>query len=464
MLHRSFHIVTFGCQMNIHDSFWLTSNLQGRGFKEVALDEAGVIILNTCSVRDKPEQKVYNILNRIRHVTKDNPYTFVVVAGCVAQQVGKKFFEKFPQVRLVSGSDGIAMTPEAIERLYLEPDLRLNLTDFTENYLEREFSFFKNDNNHMGIMSPTAYVNIMQGCDNYCTYCIVPYTRGKQKSRGLKAIVEECQKLLTNGVKEIVLLGQNVNAYGMDKNRHSTTEHVSFAKLLRQVASLDGLRRLRFLSPHPKDFTSDVIEVFADFSNICPRLHLPVQSGSDTLLRRMGRNYTMKQYETIITELKEIRPDIAFSTDFIVGFPGETEEDFLQTLTVIDKIGFISSFSFCYSDRPGTRSITFSDKIEQKVKSERLSRLQALQEVYESKWLNSRVGIETTILLETISRRTPEGKISWQGRDPWGDTVNLLLDKPKDIIDTELSIRIVEAKKHSLVAEPLYKNFYKYSA
>ncbi|AGC50246.1 tRNA (N6-isopentenyl adenosine(37)-C2)-methylthiotransferase MiaB [Lawsonia intracellularis] len=455
MLQRNFHIITFGCQMNTNDSFWLSCSLQKKGFQEVSLEDASIIIINTCSVREKPEQKVYSILGKIRHATKNNPDSFVVIAGCVAQQLGATFFEKFPQVRLVSGSDGIAMAPDAIERLYAEPDLKLNLTDFSEYYPEREYAFSKltlSNNNTLALM---AYVNIMQGCDNYCTYCIVPYTRGKQKSRSVQAIVEECQQLIDSGVKEIVLLGQNVNAYGLDKDKNSPANGVNFAMLVHTIASLPGLERLRFFSAHPKEFSSELIDLFGEFSTLCPRLHLPLQSGSDKILRRMGRKYSMDEYISIITKLKKVRPDIALSTDFIVGFPGETEEDFLQTLQSINTIKFMSSFSFCYSDRPGTRSSTFSNKVDHEVKIKRLEQLQATQLEHSTSWLKSRVGVETTVLLEKVSRKKAEDNNSWQGRDPWGNVVNVILPQSTNISNTLLPVRIIASKKHSLVAEPL---------
>lgn len=455
MLQRNFHIITLGCQMNINDSFWLNCSLKKRGFQEVPLEKASTIIINTCSVREKPEQKVYNMLGYIRHITKNSPDLLVVVAGCVAQQLGEIFFEKFPQVRLVSGSDGIAMAPEAIERLYVDTNLKLNLTDFSEHYPEREYTFSATDFSKSNTSILMAYVNIMEGCDNYCTYCIVPYTRGKQKSRSVQAIIEECQLLLSNGIKEIVLLGQNVNAYGLDKYKNSPANGVSFSTLIRHIASLNGLERLRFFSAHPKDFSFELIELFAEFPTLCPRLHLPLQSGSNKILRKMGRKYSIEEYTDIIKELKKIRPDIAFSTDFIVGFPGETEEDFLQTLQSIEQIGFMSSFSFCYSDRPGTRSSTFSDKVAHKIKQERLERLQEKQLEYSKYWLESRVGIKTTLLLEKISRKNIESNNSWQGRDPWGDVVNVALPQHNNINNELLPVRIIASKKHSLVAEPL---------
>lgn len=450
MAQGTFHIITFGCQMNVNDSFWLSRSLQRRGFVESPLEQAEIVILNTCSVRDKPEQKVYAALGRIKYETRRVPNSFAVVAGCVAQQIGAGFFERFPQVRLVVGGDGLAMAPDAIERLHADPALRLNLTDFSEVYPERDPALPAHGE---GDIPPVAYVNIMQGCDNFCTYCIVPFTRGRQKSRSPEAILDECRALIDNGAKEITLLGQNVNSYGLDKHASGDT---SFAQLLRRVAELPGLARLRFVTPHPKDLSPDVIALFAELPNLCPRLHLPLQAGSDRVLARMNRKYDMARYMSLVEALRTARPDIALSTDLIVGFPGETEEQFQETLAAVRAVDFMSSFSFCYSDRPGTAASRHEEKVEPAEKLHRLERLQALQEGLSSKWLKARVGCETEVLLEGVSRKQDgedAGSESWQGRDPWGDAVNVSLPSGVGAPGLILPVRIVADKKHSLVGE-----------
>ena len=311
MTEKSFHIITFGCQMNVHDSLWLARALTARGFTEAPLEEAGVVVVNTCSVREKPEQKVMSALGRIRQVTGGNSGVLVAVAGCVAQQLGTAFFERESQVRLVAGSDGISGAPAAIERLLAEPDLRLSLLDFTSHYVEREPGAD-------GPSGPVAYVNIMQGCDNFCAYCIVPFTRGRQKSRATPAILDECRTRLDQGAREITLLGQNVNAFGHDKSG----DGVSFAQLLAQVAALPGLERLRFVTPHPKDMGLEDVAAFAELAPLCPRLHLPLQAGSDAVLTRMRRRYDRRGFLELVDSLRNARPDLALSTDLIVGFPG----------------------------------------------------------------------------------------------------------------------------------------------
>lgn len=444
MRERSYHIITFGCQMNVHDSQWLGRVLQRRGFAEGSLEEAQVVVVNTCSVREKPEQKVMSALGRIRQATDSNPDVLVVVTGCVAQQLGEELFRQ-PQVRLVAGSDGIASAPEAIERLLAEPDRKLSLLDFTSSYEERE----------EGVRAPSgpvAYVNIMQGCDNFCAYCIVPYTRGRQKSRLTAAVLDDCRKALEDGAREICLLGQNVNAFGRDKHG----DGVSFADLLRQVAALPGLLRLRYVTPHPKDMGPEDVALFGELPNLCPRLHLPLQAGSDAVLARMGRKYDAARYIELTDALRAARPDIALSTDLIVGFPGESEEDFQQTLALMRRCGFMSSFSFCYSDRPGTRASRFLDKIAPDVQQDRLLRLQALQEELGQAWLDARIGQETDLLIEGESRRDggSDGLRSWQGRDPYGALVHVCLPSADgDMTGRMVRVRLTEAKKHSLLGQ-----------
>ena len=444
MRERSYHIITFGCQMNVHDSLWLGRVLQRRGFAEGSLEEAQVVVVNTCSVREKPEQKVMSALGRIRQATNSNPDVLVVVTGCVAQQLGEELFRQ-PQVRLVAGSVGIASAPEAIERLLAEPDRKLSLLDFTSSYEERE----------EGVRAPSgpvAYVNIMQGCDNFCAYCIVPYTRGRQKSRLTAAVLDDCRKALEDGAREICLLGQNVNAFGRDKHG----DGVSFADLLRQVAALPGLLRLRYVTPHPKDMGPEDVALFGELPNLCPRLHLPLQAGSDAVLARMGRKYDAARYIELTDALRAARPDIALSTDLIVGFPGESEEDFQQTLALMRRCGFMSSFSFCYSDRPGTRASRFLDKIAPDVQQDRLLRLQALQEELGQAWLDARIGQETDLLIEGESRRDggSDGLRSWQGRDPYGALVHVGLPSADgDMTGRMVRVRLTEAKKHSLLGQ-----------
>ena len=444
-----FHCITFGCQMNVNDSQWVERALMRLGFEEKPLEEADVVFINTCSVREKPEQKVYSTLGRVQRA---NPRAVVGVAGCVAQQLGEELMRRHPQVRLVAGTDGVSSVPEAFVRLLNEPKLKLSYLDFTDIFPDRDPCLVDGAGmpEQEGV-TPVAYVNIMQGCDNFCAYCIVPYTRGPRKSRSTKAVLDECRAWVARGAGDITLLGQNVNVFGNDKSGDGTT----FPELLRQVAAIPGLRRIRFVSAHPRDFSQETIDMFAELPQLCPRLHLPLQSGSDSMLKKMGRGYDMERYLSVVEGLRKARPDIALSTDLIVGFPSETEEEFEDTLKAIDSCGFMSSFSFCYSDRPGTRASAMPFKIPHEVQLERLERLQSLQNDRAEAWLKSRVGLVTDVLLEGPSQRRTEENNEWQGRDPWGDMVNVTMPegagRPGEFVD----VKIDRALKHSLKASPV---------
>lgn len=444
-----FHIVTFGCQMNAHDSDWLERALMVRGHESVVESEAEVFILNTCSVREKPEQKVYSELGRLRRYHEANPKMFAVVAGCVAQQIGEEFFKKFPFVRLVFGTDGIRRAPAAIEELLQNPGKRLALIDFMDRYEEREEAW---PELAMPKSAPrSAFVNIMQGCDNFCTYCIVPFVRGRQKSRSAEAVLSECRQLLGRGVREITLLGQNVNSYGQD----TSGTGVSFAELLHQVAALSGLDRLRFTTSHPKDIAPEVIQAFGELEKLCPHLHLPLQAGSDRVLKRMGRKYDKAHFLEIVDGLRSARPGIVLGTDLIVGFPGETEEDFLQTLEMLEHIGFETSFSFKYSDRPGTAAERMAEKVDPETAQDRLLRLQELQNTITRKSLKNCEGQETVVLYEGKSRVQDGAGVFWQGRDPAMRIVNVENIEGSDLLGMLMKVRMTQAKKHSLIGEKM---------
>lgn len=477
----SFHCITYGCQMNVNDSAWVARSLIKMGWTESSMETADFVFINTCSVREKPQHKVLSMLGIIRDV---NPNASVAVAGCVAQQMGEKLWEKNSHVRLVLGSDGIVHAPHAFERIAKNPKLRLSYLKFTKEFPDRkpELEFFRNiaslptgtaEESTKG-NDTRAFVNIMQGCNNFCAYCIVPYTRGRQKSRSVASILEECREWLGRGICDLTLLGQNVNAYGKD----SAGDNPHFVELLYETAKLQGLKRLHIVTPHPRDFCDRTVQAYKDLPVLAPRLHLPLQAGSDAVLEKMGRGYTQSDFLRLTEKLKKARPDIALSTDLIVGFPGETEEDFLETLKVMKEADFIASFSFIYSDRPGTRASKMTDKIPANVSLDRLNRLMELQNELAEKWLKSRVGMNTEVLLEAKSARPKYSEVtdsdldietvknaasaaeknseatSWQGHDTWGNTVNLLIPnrfacKAGDIVP----VKIITAKKHSLLGE-----------
>jgi tRNA-2-methylthio-N6-dimethylallyladenosine synthase len=474
-LDKTFHIITFGCQMNVGDSDWLARALAARGWRQTPEEDAWLFVVNTCSVRDKPEQKVYSELGRLAAYQRGKPGLTAAVGGCVAQQIGRGFFERFPFVRLVFGSDGIAAAPDALDRLADDPRERLALLDFLPAYPEREDVLtplaqgqglapaFDADAGEPDAGPAQAFVNIMQGCDNFCAYCIVPYTRGRQKSRRPEAVLAECRQRVEQGAREITLLGQNVNSFGQDAGGIGA----GFAELLRQVAGIPGLARLRFTTSHPKDIDPAVIRAFGELPNLCPALHLPLQAGSDTVLKRMGRKYDRARYLDIVAGLRAARPDIALTTDLIVGFPGESEADFLQTLELMERVRFESSFSFRYSDRPGVAAVRMTPKIDEAEAQGRLLRLQSLQNDITKETLKSLEGAEAIVLLEAKSRRQDQGPAFWRGRDEAGRVVNLRLGEPDSgeagSVETQrpgreyaglmVRARIVAAKNHSLVGE-----------
>lgn len=464
----TFHIQAFGCQMNVNEAAWLERALLAQGLKKAPPEKALVLIVMTCSVRDKPEQKVYSLLGRWRRFHRANPAVFAAVGGCVAQQIGAGFWERFPFVRLVFGTDGVANAPQAILKLLRGPargGRRISLLDFSEEPVELPLHIEQRDEAaHKGqrFNDGRAYVNIMQGCNNFCAYCIVPYVRGRQKSRSAEAVLDECTRLAQAGVREITLLGQNVNSYGLDKAARKK-EPVTFAELLRRVAAIEGVERVRFTTSHPKDLDAEVIKAFGQVPEVCPHLHLPLQSGSDSVLKAMGRKYDLARYLDIVRALRLARPDIALSTDIIVGFPGESETDFQATLDVLGNVEFDSSFSFMYSDRPGVRSEMLEPKVEQDVKAERLERLQKLQEELSGESLAKAVGSTVVVLLEGFSKMPsghPEHEgglakdaVCWRGRDEYNRVVNIV--SSPEVVETwrpgmMLEAAILTAKKHSL--------------
>jgi tRNA-2-methylthio-N6-dimethylallyladenosine synthase len=460
-LEKTFHIITFGCQMNAGDSDWLARALAARGWRQVPEEQAWLFVVNTCSVREKPEQKVYSELGRLAAFRRGKPGLTVAVGGCVAQQIGAGLFGRFPFVRLVFGSDGVAGAPDVLDCLAADPDARVTLLDFLPVYPERENVLVRHDvapvcdadAGEPAAGPAQAFVNIMQGCDNFCAYCIVPYTRGRQKSRAAGAVLDECRLRVEQGAREITLLGQNVNSYGRDPSAGGGGTALGFAELLRRVAAIPGLERLRFTTSHPKDIDPEVIRAFGELENLCPALHLPLQSGSDAVLKRMGRKYDRARYLEIVAALRAARPDIALTTDLIVAFPGETEADFGQTLDMMERVGFESSFSFRYSDRPGVAAARMSPKIPDEVGQARLLRLQSLQNGITKQSLKRLEGSEAVVLIEAMSRRQDADGPFWRGRDSGGRVVNLRLPAGLDAAGRMVRVRLREAKNHSLVGE-----------
>ncbi|MDR2050749.1 MAG: tRNA (N6-isopentenyl adenosine(37)-C2)-methylthiotransferase MiaB [Deltaproteobacteria bacterium] len=447
---KRFHILTFGCQMNAGDSAWLAGALRELGYVESARAEADIHILNTCSVRDKPENKVYTELGQIRLLAEAHPEREILacVGGCVAQQLGSGLFARSRELRLLFGADGLASAPGAIDFLVKNPGQKIGLLDFSPEFIERP------PKAEPGATKASVFVNIMQGCDNFCAYCIVPQVRGRQKSRKSGAVLEECRRFLDCGAREITLLGQNVNSFGLDSQGDGT----GFSALLRRTAALPGLLRLRFMTSHPKDLDSGLIRAFAEIPQLAPHLHLPLQSGSDRILRSMGRGYTLKSYLNLVEKLRAARPGLQISTDLIVGFPGEEEEDFEATLEAMWEADFCASFSFVYSDRPGTRAKDLPGKIPRRAALERLARLQERQNLNSGRILRSLRGTSAQVLIEgketkpsSAAPEAGEEGETWYGREAGGFHVLVSAPLSRCLAPGDLAeVIITGSGKHTL--------------
>jgi tRNA-2-methylthio-N6-dimethylallyladenosine synthase len=452
MIKDSFYIKTFGCQMNIRDSQIMAQKLSEAGYVETSeLEEASLILLNTCSVRGKAEQKVFSMLGSLRKRKKAHPDLTICVAGCVAQQEGQKIIDRMDHVDLVIGTQHIYNLP-ALLKQSAHQKTAINLSDAYEipRYVPQvaPAASPRSQNSAPQDFQFSRFVTIMQGCDNFCTYCVVPYTRGREVSRKAADIISEIKTLIDAGVVEITLLGQNVNSYGSTNQVVDLPSPYSFPDLLAEVSKIEGLQRLRFTTSHPKDLSDRLIDCFARLPNLCPQIHLPVQSGSDRVLKRMNRKYTIAAYLEKVDRLKSARPDIAITTDIIVGFPGETEEDFQQTMNLLEKVRYHGSFSFKYSDRPETRAAELDGKLSEKEKGRRLQIFQQRQD--EISLERNREYLESTlsILVETNA----EGKM--MGRTATNHIVHVE-QPPVDLVPGSFAdLKIVHAGQHSLKGIP----------
>ncbi len=443
MTSKAFFIKTFGCQMNERDSEIMAQLLAEKGYVETSTaDDADLIILNTCSIRAKAEQKVMSLLGVLRKSKKRNPDLKICVAGCVAQQEGRKIIEKMAHVDLVVGTQNIYEIAKLIENVQ-KPSVATSLAD------DYDIPPFIPDLKHEKQTGSKPvifkkFITIMQGCNNYCTYCVVPFTRGREVSREVDHILKEAYALVEAGVKEITLLGQNVNSYGKTNRVDKTDSSYTFSKLLRAVAKTPGLKRLRFTTSNPKDLSDDLMRCFAEVEILCPHFHLPVQSGSNRILSLMNRKYTRELYLEKVAALRSYCPDIAITTDMIIGFPGESEQDFAETMSLLEEVHYHGSYSFKYSDRPGTRSETFSDKIPESTKSIRLKKFQTRQEEICLKNNQKFIGKQVAIMVEKAGKKSLVGRTRTNHLVHFPDTVLECI--PGDI----LTSTIIHAGHHSL--------------
>jgi len=429
------YIETFGCQMNERDSE-IIAHLLGRASYSPAadIDTADLVVINTCSIRGKAEQKAMSLLGRLAIRKKKEPRLKIVVAGCVAQQEGQKIIDRVPQTDLVIGPQEIYRLAEYVEEV-TRSGKSIVATGLIDNFAIP----------NLGHVSPapavSRFLTIMQGCNNFCTYCIVPYTRGRETSRPAADIVAEAEEMIDSGTTEITLLGQNVNSYGLDRG-----EKEAFPALLRQVAALPGLKRLRFTTSNPKDLSPALADCFKELDKLCPWFHLPVQSGSDRVLEKMNRKYKRAEYLERVAALRKACPNIAITTDIIVGFPGEEETDFLATMELIKQVRYNSAYSFKYSPRPGTVAAGFADMVEETEKSRRLTALQARQNEITLEINREYEGKIVEVLVEGCGRDPGQ----WRGHSPENLVVNFTADDKKVGIGDYLQVKIGRGCKNSL--------------
>jgi tRNA-2-methylthio-N6-dimethylallyladenosine synthase len=406
-MEKKYHIVTYGCQMNVHESEKMAGILRRMGYVETkSVEDADLILFNTCCIRENAENHAFGNIGALKKLKKEKPELIIAVGGCMTQEKGKTDIlkQKFPFIDIMFGT----LNLEELERLIKRKEsTKKRVVEIREK--EGEIVEF---NDAYRTSFPNAWVNIMYGCNNFCSYCIVPYVRGRERSRKPEHIVAEVKKLVEEGYREITLLGQNVNSYGNDGN----TDGVNFAGLLDRVASIDGDFRVRFMTSHPKDFNEDVVKVMAKHKKICKLVHLPVQSGSNTILKEMNRRYTREKYLEEVKMLRSYFPEAELTTDIIVGFPGETEEDYLQTEELVKEVGFASAFTFIYSPRTGTKAATMPNQISEDIQKNRIMRLVELVNSLTRQKSEKYVGKTIEILCEDYD----EKKSLYLGRDEYG--------------------------------------------
>ena len=439
---RKLYLKSFGCQMNVYDSRRMADTLAPEGYIETAsIDDADLVILNTCHIREKAAEKVYSELGRVRRVkaaaAAQGRHLVVAVAGCVAQAEGEEIIHRQPAVDLVFGPQSYHRLPELLARA-----ARGDKAVDTEFPIDDKFKHLAPPSTAAtrarGI---SAFVTVQEGCDKFCTFCVVPYTRGAESSRPARKILAEVEHLAAAGVREITLIGQNVNAYHGDG---PDGRPWPLARLLRQVAQVDGIDRLRYTTSHPRDMGDDLVAAHRDLRTLMPQLHLPVQSGSDRILAAMNRRHTRADYLAVVKRLREARPDLALTSDFIVGFPGETESDFADTLSLVDEVGISGAFSFKYSSRPGTPGAAMDDQIDEQTKSERLRRLQQAIDRNQAAFNRRCLGRSFEVLFERPGRHA--GQLV--GRSPYLQPVQVMA--PAALLGGIAAVTITEIASNSL--------------
>jgi len=441
---KNLFVKTYGCQMNVYDSDRMKDSLAPLGYQENPdLQDADMIVINTCHIREKASEKVFSELGRLRKVKQraaeeQNRHVRIIVAGCVAQAEGEEITKRAPWVDIVVGPQTYHRLPDLVAKL--DPLQRTHLID-TDFPPEVKFDFLPEK---LGKRGPAAFLSVQEGCDKFCSFCVVPYTRGAEFSRSAKTIIEEAKNLISRGTREVTLLGQNVNAW---HGNGSDGKEWGLGRLIYALAELPGLERIRYTTSHPLDMNDELIRAHAEVDKLMPYLHLPVQSGSDKILQAMNRRHTSSQYLKIIERLRTAREDIAMSGDFIVGFPGETDKDFADTLKLVDKVGYASAYSFKYSMRPGTPAANKLEQVAEETKSERLTSLQQLLESQQFAFNKSCENAVFNVLVEQKAGR--EGQLN--ARTPYMQSV--YFDGPDDLIGKIVQVKISDARQNSLSAK-----------
>lgn len=439
--NKKYCVVTYGCQMNLHESEKISGILSGMGMNAVNEPEnADVVVFNTCCIRDTAERRALGNIGKMKELKKKNKNLLIVVTGCMTQQNGfaENMKERYQYVDVILGTHNISDLENQI-KIRLEKKKRVAAVLDTDGYIDDETTPVTRTS------FPNAWVNINYGCNNFCTYCIVPYVRGRERSRDIKSIISECEKLINDGYKEITLLGQNVNSYGNDV----PDENVNFANLLREVAKIDGKFRIRFMTSHPKDLTEDVVKAIRDNDKICNNIHLPIQAGSNSVLKNMNRRYTREHYLGLIDMIRRYLPDCGITTDIMVGFPYETEEDFLDTMDIVEKVRFSTAFTFIYSVRKGTKAAEMP-QIPYEIKQNRIKRLIARQNEITEEISKDYVGNVYEILVEGLQEKK-NGYVV--GRTESGRLVSAKGDE--SMIGEFKNVKITAVKNAQLLGEIL---------
>ena len=443
-MSKKYHIKTWGCQMNVYDSQRIAEVLQSLKYTPTEdLTESDIIILNTCHIREKATEKVYSDIGRLK-ILKDRRQAvgknlIIAVSGCVAQAEGEEIIKRAPCVDLVFGPQTWHTLKDMIVQIE-ENHKKVCNTDFPT---EVKFDYLPEVFDKSRVQAGSAFIAIQEGCDKFCTYCVVPYTRGAEYSRPTWKVIEEVKTLVNNGAKEITLLGQNVNAYHGEAIGGGEW---SLGRLIRRLAEIDGLERIRYTTSYPAEVDDDLISAHKDVKKLMPFLHLPLQSGSNSILKAMNRRHSTDEYLRLLDKLKEANSDLAFSSDFIVGFPGETDQDFKDTMNIVNKVGFIQSYSFMYSARPGTPSATMTNLVPEEVKQARLQELQALLSKKQVDFNEKSVGKTYEVLLDRVGKKANQ----LVGKSPYMQAV-ILDDASEDLMGSLVKLKINLGHKNSLV-------------